>query len=584
MKSLLSTEGITKGSSTNISKESLCRLEFDIFSLVRYKAEGFTLVYWNNVEKCAVDDRGLALWLLQMGSKKPFKKQANFVTDINSVQFALIKLMKNKALYSKTFFEDGEWIDLTGCAEEGEDIEYKGRFGDHFELRGLGVHARFMTSEHWTACNRGVTFPSMPERAALSYGHELLAPLGADRPLKGPQSLARSMVAVVDRTPESDRYGNEAFYGGMFEVRKAGRTKVPTWKYDIVSAYPKALLRAPAISADKESVKVAKFASDLKWDIDLIDEFDDDDIISMFVEFSDDEPPYPLPYRFASSVIGFPQCVRGSYFGFEVKSALRRAPIKRIRIFEIAHVDKAEGAAVGSLFKRAMEIYEAADRGTFERNVLKKLCNACWGTLAKQKRDSFRGDFGSSHWHAAWVTAKVRVSLQELMRKANQNNVILAATDGVYVTERIEDFNLIEFIVREREVPPGTLFFDNGWSIEPPGVEWNCPGVPTPESSEALGVFQQINEAYDKKKPFTYKYKQKVTPDDIVTKGFSWSLLGEETVMRATFACSLARGVSNDGDVDPITGLENVISLRNLTNFGSDLSPSKMPVYRRYNA
>lgn len=244
-----------------------------------------------------------------------------------------------------------------------------------------------------------------------------------------------------------------AYAGGRFELYRVGRIQGPVFGYDINSAYPAALAKAPSLGIDHgEWVYVSNPTE--------IEEFGVYRISynhkgrAKPIEFA----AMPLFHRDARGSISFPQVVQGWYWSPEAECA----------------------QAIGNAYPGSVEIHEGwvwrhDDTRPFEfleemfherirlgkKNVVsmpyKLGPNSMYGKLAQRVGwDQKNNRPPKSHCLplAGWITSNCRASLFRIMSQIPMHKLVAVETDGIYTT-----------------VPPEKLNMDTGDSLGQWGID-----------------------------------------------------------------------------------------------------------------
>lgn len=123
------------------------------------------------------------------------------------------------------------------------------------------------------------------------------------------EQIKRNMASVPEQVAEGGRY---AYFGGRFELLKAGDVEGPAFEYDINSAYPSALRHVPNLAAGEwRRARAARG-------------FEDFAIFRITWESGDDWPgrfPNPFPARYPDGRVLYPRKVTGWYWAPEVAVA-----------------------------------------------------------------------------------------------------------------------------------------------------------------------------------------------------------------------------------------------------------------------
>lgn len=256
----------------------------------------------------------------------------------------------------------------------------------------------------------------------------------------GPGAIAKSWLKAhgIDRhiqdAPIPMRYAVMCgYFGGRPELGGWGSAD-RIYHYDINSAYPYALTKAPSLS-------------NLDWQLlqgpSTIDDFD-----LVHVKWRIPMPPAPFqwgpfPYRERGGTIIYPPAGEGWYWGVEVNSALKRFPDK-------IHIVEAWHAYGDRIYPFQKPVTEAANKRLelkAAKNAahipLKLALNSLYGVLAQRKykrKTSKRPPFQCYIW-AGFVTAYTRSMLNDALRMAD-GRVVCTMTDSVWSLVPLERLNI----------------------------------------------------------------------------------------------------------------------------------------------
>lgn len=274
-------------------------------------------------------------------------------------------------------------------------------------------------------------------------------------------------------------WARHAYAGGRIEQFKYGHHKGRIYQYDVVSAYPSAMIHLPSlakgkwIEIDPNNVHIGDYPFAL-WDVEWHWNDDNDTIMPFF-------------FRNAHNAICFPRNGRGFYWTPEMEAALiwcsyahttRQMNIRKGWAW-IPATDEKPFAFVQEIFNRRAEMKRQKNGS---HKVLKLGLNSLYGKTAQQKGHISPGEhepnipYFQLEW-AGWITSYTRAKLfMAAMQK--QDAIISIMTDGIMSLEPLdvsignqlgqweESSEIIEYI----GVKPGIYFTKYK---EPIGVDSN---------------------------------------------------------------------------------------------------------------
>jgi hypothetical protein len=275
------------------------------------------------------------------------------------------------------------------------------------------------------------------------------------------------------------RAAHAAYYGGRFEITRAGFICEPVHERDINSAYPAMMRKLPCLVHGEWTHVSGEVLRDLK----------DDAIFVCPIRYS--HPPGQflcgLPYRSKfDGRLSWRREGRGVYWSPEIRSAERLG------------ASCAYGA--GWLYERRCKckpfdwvetLYRQRKAlGALKGQPLKLGLNSLYGKLAQRIGDP---QFANPVW-AGLITAMTRAVLNDAIRASNPERVVMIATDAIYTLGK----------------PPGLKIGDalGEWSaktwpgmfIVQPGLYWGTLGVKSRGiSASTIGEFTgQFEEAWSR--------------------------------------------------------------------------------------
>lgn len=257
----------------------------------------------------------------------------------------------------------------------------------------------------------------------------------------------RSHIQNVPEIREVHEASKIAYAGGRFELYRMGRIQGPVFGYDINSAYPAALSKAPSLGEGHgEWVYVSS--------PNHIEEFGVYRITynhmgrARPIEFA----AMPLFHRDARGSISFPQFVSGWYWSPEAECAMEmgRRYAGAVTIHEgwvWRHDDTRPFEFLEEMFHERIRLGK--------KNVVsmpyKLGPNSMYGKLAQRVGWDKKNNLPpKSHCLplAGWITSNCRASLYRVMVQIPRHKLMAVETDGIYTT-----------------VPPEELAMDAGESL-----------------------------------------------------------------------------------------------------------------------
>lgn len=271
-------------------------------------------------------------------------------------------------------------------------------------------------------------------------------------PLKewyGPGALANFIIASKGLRPhmagaqitsgimpeEVHQASKHAFFGGRFELFKAGRTVGPIYAVDINSAYPYALTMVPSLAEGSGEWRHTRRVSDIKR--------------FGFYRISYHDPgkhaiesrPMPLPYRNHRGMVTFPNIVAGWYASPEAQLV---KDMPGVEIHEgwywKEYGEDYPWRFLQDMFDTRLRIGKANPMSL----AFKLGPNSLYGKLAQTVGwDKKKRLPPKSHALpiAAWITSYCRAMLFTIMSRAS-GNVVAVETDSVFLTIHPEKIGL----------------------------------------------------------------------------------------------------------------------------------------------
>ena len=219
-----------------------------------------------------------------------------------------------------------------------------------------------------------------------------------------------------------------AYFGGRIESAVQGRLKVPLYDYDLISAYPYAMTRLPALT-NTRLVQVQG--------LDVADRIG---IYHIGWKSKGDEIPFhPFPYRNLGGNVFYPPSGTGWFLSPEVLIVDRDD--YEIEILEGFVFEQTEGfgrgdrqgtSQVATFVKALGEIRtQLKQQGNPGHRGLKLVMNSLYGkTLQRVGAHPFYNAF-----IAAWITSVTRARLYQAIRHQEPGVVVSVMTDGILATQ-----------------------------------------------------------------------------------------------------------------------------------------------------
>jgi hypothetical protein len=216
------------------------------------------------------------------------------------------------------------------------------------------------------------------------------------------------------------RMAHAAYYGGRFEITRAGLIAQSVIEQDINSAYPDAMRSLPCLEHGK-----------WKWTGGAeLRQQPQDAIFIAPVRFSHPREQFlcGLPFRSAKDGrLSWPRLGGGVYWASEIRSAERLGATCELR--------------AGWLYERRCDCrpFDWVETRYAQRKALKGVqgeplkrgINSLYGKLAQRIGEP---PFANPIW-AGMITASVRAKLNDAIASTDPRNVVMMATDGIYTLE-----------------------------------------------------------------------------------------------------------------------------------------------------
>ena len=245
-----------------------------------------------------------------------------------------------------------------------------------------------------------------------------------------------------------------AYAGGRAEISCNGQIEGPVYEDDITSAYPAQALKLPCLVHGKWArVTNERLINDAA--IAIVH----GTIVNVKADWG------PLPVRLANGSIVFPLSGATGYWHKE-EWRVARAAFKGLR-FDHAYVmyktcECQPFGFVQKLFDHRLAIGKKTGAG----RVIKLALNSIYGKLAQH----LAATFGSRLW-AGMITSGARAQLLTRMLECDRlDSVLMAATDGLYTTQKLPVSDDPFLGGWEQEHHP------NGMTLVRPGIYWTPDG------------------------------------------------------------------------------------------------------------
>lgn len=225
----------------------------------------------------------------------------------------------------------------------------------------------------------------------------------------------KQVAAIVDKSVLD--MAHAAYYGGRFEVMRIGRVIGPIRQFDINSAYPHAMLSLPCLEHGTWAPASGADLEDAAGDA----------IFVCSVAFSHPIGQFVCGLSHRSKKDGrlsWPRLGRGVYWSPEIRSARDLGAACELGdgfLYE-RRCDCRPFAWVEDKYKLRKALGDAGE--PFKVGI-----NSLYGKLAQRIGDP---QFANPIW-AGLVTAMTRAALNHAVQLAGQANVVMIATDAVYV-------------------------------------------------------------------------------------------------------------------------------------------------------
>ena len=265
---------------------------------------------------------------------------------------------------------------------------------------------------------------------------------------------------------EVEQCAAHAFFGGRFEISKAGKIEGPVYGYDISSAYPYQCAFLPELENgtwthvyDEEQAKNSTTA-----------------LIRYSLPRQKSKDWGPLPFRTSDGGIAFPRASGGGWVWQSEYFAAKQLWKPRFHEAWVYNTDddRKPFAQMPEIYRRRLELGKEGPG-----MVLKLAANSVYGKTAQSVGEA--PPFQSWVW-AGMITAGCRAQLLELMAlHKDLSNVVMVATDGLYSTERI--------------TPPAPIDTGTHTEHKKPLGGWEIKEVPSGLFSARPGIYFPLERA-----------------------------------------------------------------------------------------
>lgn len=318
-------------------------------------------------------------------------------------------------------YAPGHWLDVRKGTRGARHYQIRGFFGGTFAETTASVLGERIGEPTQASVEILATAIRTTLSRIVYRGHVLAA-----RSMGGPGGIANRVLRFAGAYPANKvqeawsetitRAVDRAFYGGRIETYGAGYHPGPIFRYDLHSAYPWALARAPRLGAEWYQVDhyaighpVALYR--VRWDWRAM--------------VTDTLPFGPLPWRSKTGRIVFRAEGEGWYWQPEVAEARRCWPGIEILEGYVCLSDRSTflRRPVEFLYKVRQQL---ATEGSPMADVVKLVLTALWGKLAQSVGQPRYGCIAT----AGWTTASVRAVILAAMR-LDPGAILAVMTDGL---------------------------------------------------------------------------------------------------------------------------------------------------------
>lgn len=221
------------------------------------------------------------------------------------------------------------------------------------------------------------------------------------------------------------RMAHAAYYGGRFEITRAGRLPMPVWEHDINSAYPAAMQALPCLlHGDWTKEPGEKLGALLHLDPDAI--------FVAPVRFAYHHKQFLCGFPFRDKTKGglsWPRLGNGVYWSNEILSGLQLGATITLRSGWLYH-RRCDCSPFAWVNERYLQRKALGKKG----EPIKLGLNSLYGKLAQRIGDPpYRNPI-----HAGLITAACRSQLNDAIRCANDpRDIVMIATDGIYTVNHM---------------------------------------------------------------------------------------------------------------------------------------------------
>lgn len=274
-----------------------------------------------------------------------------------------------------------------------------------------------------------------------------------------------------------------AYYGGRFEVTRAGLICEEVFEHDLNSAYPAMMRRLPCLKHGAwEETHGAALAT-----------LPDEAIFVCPVAFTHPKTQFLCGFPFREEKKGslsWPRMGQGIYWSHEIRSAIRLGATVRLgKGWRYAARCTCEPFAwIEERYR-----WRKAQKG-MRGYPIKLGLNALYGKLAQRIGEP---PYANPIW-AGLITAMTRAALNDAIRLAGQRNVAMIATDGIYTVKQPINQSLSQdgrgrpFVVGEGLGQWGKDKFPSLFIVKP-GVYWLPPSTSSGQAKiKSRGVSTSI--------------------------------------------------------------------------------------------
>lgn len=340
----------------------------------------------------------------------------------------------------KKFIDAAETILKEGLTEEDRAVIEHGK-----KERGQNTWDQIDDVEYYWKCEIGLI------QRVFERFRDVMCQAGfALKEWYGPGALANYIIASRGMRPhmagaqitsgimpeEVHTASKHAFFGGRFELFKAGRTKGPIYAVDINSAYPYALTMVPSLAEDsgewRHTTRVSRIERFGFYRISYMDPG----------QRPIETRPMPLPYRNHRGMVTFPNIVAGWYASPEAQLV---KDMPGVTIHEGWYWKEYGDVYPWGFLSEMFDTRIRIGKDNPMSMAFKLGPNSLYGKLAQTVGwDKKRRLPPKSHALpiAAWITSYCRAMLYTVMARAG-DNVVAVETDSVFLTVLPESIGMV---------------------------------------------------------------------------------------------------------------------------------------------